>query len=94
MQMDLALVPTMMTQHSSRNLDEQPTQRIFLYPNELYRVPPSYRQVRARHGVAHLSHHGRDFIIHTGESLTLDRAADVALVSPLFSETLVLELFQ
>lgn len=94
MQTDLALVPTLATQRSGRDKGKQPTQRIFLYPNELYRVPPSYRQVRARQGVAHISHRGQDFIIHTGESLNLDRTADVALVSPLVSETLVLELFQ
>lgn len=94
MQTDLALVPTLAMQRSSRDKSEQPSQRIFLYPNDLYRVPPSYRQVRARHGIAHISHRGQDFIIHTGESLTLDRTADVALVSPLVSETLVLELFQ
>lgn len=94
MQTNLALVPTPATQQSSHHKDVQPTQRIFLYPNELYRVPTSYRQVRARHGIAHISQHGQDFIIRTGEWLTLDRTADVALVSPLYSETLVLELFQ
>lgn len=94
MQTDLALVPTLATQYSGRNKGEQPAQRIFLYPNDLYRVPPSYRQVRARHGIAHISHRGQDFIIRTGESLNLDHNADVALVSPLVSETLVLELFQ
>lgn len=94
MQTDLALVSTLTTQRSSRDTGAQPTQRIFLYPNELYRVPPSYRQVRARHGIAHISQHGQDFIIRTGEWLNLDRTADVALVSPLYSETLVLELFQ
>ena len=94
MQTDLALVPTAAQQRSSRSQSAQPTQRIFLYPNELYRVPPSYRQVRARQGIAHISQHGQDFIIHTGEALNLERTADVALVSPLFSETLVLELFQ
>lgn len=94
MRTDLALVPARATQRGGRDKGAQPTQRIFLYPNELYRVPPSYRQVRARQGIAHISQHGQDFIIRTGEWLTLDRTADVALVSPLYSETLVLELFQ
>ena len=73
--------------------DLAPAQRIFLYPHELYRVPASYRQVRTSQGVAYISHGGRDFVLQAGECAALDRAADVALVSPLHSETLVLELF-
>ena len=67
--------------------------RIFLHTNELYRVPTTYRQVRTSRGVAHISHAGRDFVLQAGESATLARTTDVALVSPLHSETLVLELF-
>ncbi len=68
-------------------------QRIFLHPNELYRVPATYRQVRTSRGIAHISHGGRDFVLQAGECATLAHTADVALVSPLHSETLVLELF-
>lgn len=67
--------------------------RIFLHANELYRVPATYRQVRTSRGIAHISHGGKDFVLQAGESTTLARTADVALISPLHSETLVLELF-
>ena len=90
----LGLVALSSTQQGNQDAGRQPAQRLFLYANELYRVPSAYRQVRPRHGIAHISQHGQDFIIRTGEWLTLDRTADVALVSPLYSETLVLELFQ
>jgi len=50
--------------------------------------------VRTRHGIAHISHQGKDFIVRPGEALRLERGKDVALVSPLHSESLVLELFQ
>ncbi|MBX3012209.1 MAG: hypothetical protein KF832_11915 [Caldilineaceae bacterium] len=88
----LSLVPTALAS-SPRHCGSQLTQRILLYPNELYRVPSSYRQVRTAQGVAHISHHGRDFVVHPGEWLCLERSTDVALVSPLRSEAVVLELF-
>jgi len=68
-------------------------QRICLYPNELYRLPPHYRQVRASQGIAYISQGGKDFVVPTDEELTLERTDDVALVSPLRSEALILELF-
>lgn len=80
-------------EHTGGAADRTLAQRIFLHPNELYRVPATYRQVRTSRGIAHISHAGRDFVLQAGECATLDRAADVALISPLHSETLVLELF-
>ncbi len=68
-------------------------QRIFLYANELYRVPSSYRHVRTQQGTAYISHSGHDFIVPSGECVNLERGADVVLVSPLHSESLLLELF-
>lgn len=94
MKADLALVTSVTTQRKNRDHGGRLTQRVFLYPNELYRVPSSYRQMRTRHGIAHISHSGKDFIVRTGEWINLEQVADVALVSPLYSESLVLELFQ
>lgn len=90
----LGLVALSATQQGSRDGGGQPAQRLFLYANELYRVPAAYRQVRTRCGTAHVSHQGKDFIVRPGEALQLERGKDVALVSPLHSESLVLELFQ
>jgi hypothetical protein len=69
------------------------TQRILLFSRELYRVPSCYRRLLARQGIAHISHGGRDLILMPGESVTLAQIPDVALVSPLRGEALVLELF-
>lgn len=90
----LGLVALSATQQGSQEVVGQPSQRLFLYANELYRVPAIYRQVRTRQGIAHISHQGKDFIICPGEALQLERGKDIALVSPLHSESLVLELFQ
>lgn len=94
MHTQLALIPSQMAVQSRRNQAARLTQRLFLYANELYRVPSFYRQLRTRHGIAHISQGGKDFIIHPGEWLTLTPRAGIALVSPLSSESLVLELFQ
>jgi hypothetical protein len=90
----LALVPFSGSQRCRSDKKERPVQRILLHPNELYRVPPSYRQVSARRGIAHISHGGKDFVVQTGESLSFEGDDDIALVSPLRSESLVLELFE
>ncbi|MEZ4870048.1 MAG: hypothetical protein R3C14_52455 [Caldilineaceae bacterium] len=92
MERSLALVAA---STACRNGQEgQLAQRVFLYPNELYRVPPTYRQVRARHGIAHIAQNGRDFVVLPGECVSLAQSADAALVSPLRGQALVLELFQ
>jgi len=90
----LGLVALSSTQQGNQDAGRQPAQRLFLYANELYRVPSAYRQVRPRHGIAHISHAGKDFIVRPGESLRLEQGKDIALVSPLHSDSLVLELFQ
>ena len=89
----LALVASSDTQRASQGQGAQLAQRIFLYANELYRVPSSYRQARTQQGVAYISQGGRDFVVPTGESITLARGTDVVLVSPLRGESLILELF-
>jgi len=94
MAIDLALVSASAAQQGGCAQGARLTQRIFLYPNELYRVPSTYRQVRTRNGIAHISHGGRDLIVQPGECVSLDHVTDAALVSPLRGETLVLELFQ
>ena len=68
-------------------------QRIFLYPNELYRIPPIYRQVRAGQGTAYISQGGKDFVVPTNEQVTLEKTTRMALASSLRSEVLILELF-
>ncbi len=90
----LGLVTESSAYQGSQTVVNQPAQRLFLYANELYRVPSAYREVRTRCGIAHISHQGKDFIVRPGEALQLERGKDVALVSPLHSESLVLELFQ
>ena len=70
------------------------TQRIYLYADELYRVPSVYRYARTSQGTAHISHAGKDFVVRSGEWVTLGRGRDVALVSPLYSESVILELFE
>lgn len=90
----LGLVALSSSQQGRQAVGGQPAQRLFLYANELYRVPSAYRQVRTRCGIAHVSHQGKDFIVGPGEALQLEQGKDIALVSPLHSESLVLELFQ
>ncbi len=68
-------------------------QRILLHRGELYRVPPRYRQIRAEQGMAYVSHGGKDFIVGQGESVRFDGANDIALVSLLCGESLIVELF-
>lgn len=81
------------SRHSPGAKELQLRQRIFLYPSELYRIPPIYRQIRADQGTAYISQGGKDFVVSTNEWVKLERSTDVALVSPLRSEILILELF-
>ncbi len=89
-----ALIPSVSTQHASHVDGSWLAQRIFLYADELYCVPPGYRCARTHQGIAHISHGGKDFIVQSGEWINLDRKAGVALVSALRGESLVLELFK
>lgn len=93
MNTQLALVATSSAQHSCQEQGGRLAQRIFLYANELYRVPAAYRHVRTQQGTAYISHGGHDFIVPSGECVDLKRGTDAILVSPLRSESLVLELF-
>lgn len=68
-------------------------QRLVLYAGELYRVPTSYRALLVQTGTAYITQAGHDRILQSGQALQLDSAADVALVSAMRSEQVVLELF-
>jgi hypothetical protein len=69
-------------------------QPITLYPGDLYRLPPSYQQVRIVRGLAHISRDGKDFILQSGELIRFEGRRDFALVSPLRDESLVIELLR
>jgi hypothetical protein len=72
---------------------EAPLQRLFLYPRELYRVPGNYRHLRVVAGKALVTHAARDLILDTGHTATLESRRDVALVSALSDQNLILELY-
>jgi hypothetical protein len=80
---------------SQRAPDEQgaPRQRLFLYPGELYRVPANYRQLRVVAGAALVTQAARDLILGTGHTAALESGRDVALVSALYNQNLILELY-
>jgi hypothetical protein len=67
-------------------------QRIVLYPDELYRVPASYQKLRVVTGTAFVTQAARDLVLGPGHEAHLDGKADFALVSPLHSSQLILEL--
>ena len=68
-------------------------QRILLYRNELYRVPATYHKVRVVAGTAFITQSAHDFILGPGHEASLQHSGDVALLSPLRNEPLVVELF-
>ena len=68
-------------------------QRVVIYPDELYRVPASYRQVRVVAGTAYVTQAAQDRVVGAGHEVTLERRGDFALVSPLRSQQVVVELF-
>ncbi len=70
-----------------------PRQRLFLYPHELYRVPASYRRLRVVAGMALVTQAARDLVVGAGDMAALATGRDVALVSPLRNQNLVLELY-
>jgi hypothetical protein len=67
-------------------------QRIILYLGELYRVPASYRKLRVVAGTAFVTQAALDLVLGPGHEARLDHKADCALVSPLRSNQLILEL--
>lgn len=87
----LALVSAKRNSGSSQ--PAQIAQRLVLYGGELYRVPAAYSTLRIKTGTAYITQAGLDRILQAGQALQLDGTADVALVSPLRSEQVVLELF-
>lgn len=68
-------------------------QRLMFGRGELYRVPAYYQLLRIQAGTAYVTQAGQDYILHSGQELCLERAEDVALVSGLGSEPVILELF-
>lgn len=72
---------------------EQPKQRLLVYSGELLRLSSAHRQLQVVQGTAYLSHGGIDYIVGAGEGVTLAPTNDMALVSPVQSEALVIELF-
>ena len=71
----------------------QVSQRLLLYRNELYRVPASYHKVRVITGTAFITQSAHDFILGPGHEASLQHSGDVALLSPLRNDPLVVELF-
>jgi hypothetical protein len=71
----------------------QARQRILLYQDELYRVPPCYKTLRVIAGVALVTQGARDLILTPGHEAHLNRNQDVALVSALRGSQLVVELY-
>jgi hypothetical protein len=74
-------------------LQAQITQRLVLYRGELYRVPVCYQLLRIKAGIAYITQAGQDRILSIGQELQLDSTADMALVSGIGCEQVVLELF-
>jgi hypothetical protein len=68
-------------------------QRLLLYRGELYRVPPCYERLRVVEGVAFVTQAARDRILPPGHEMALEHHADVALVSPLRGDRLIVELY-
>jgi hypothetical protein len=88
MKNELALI------HSSRSKQSaELSQRILLYAGELYRIPATYYGMRVVEGTALVTQAARDLIAGPGRELQLRRGQDVALVSPLRSSQVILELF-
>jgi hypothetical protein len=74
--------------------EAQPAQRLMLSSGELYRVPACYRWLRVTAGIAYVTQAGQDHILHSGQEMQLERAADVALVSAIGCEHVVIKLFE
>ncbi len=91
MNQNLALVSPM---HSERYpAQAQLAQRLMFCRGELYRVPACYPLLRIQAGTAYVTQAGQDYILYSGQELFVDRADDVALVSGLGNEPVILELF-
>ena len=82
---------TASAQHMANQRGEQLMQRILLYPGELYRIVPLRQQVKVVQGTAYLSHGGKDYFVQPGEAIKIGGGRDIALVSPVRGESLVME---
>jgi hypothetical protein len=72
---------------------DQVSLRILLYQNELYRIPANYQRLRVVSGTAFVTQAAHDFVLGPGYEATLQRNADFALVSPLRTSPVVVELY-
>jgi hypothetical protein len=72
---------------------DQVKQRVVLYKNELYRVPATYHKVRVVTGTALVTQAARDFVLSSGNEALLERNGDVALISSLRCEQVILEVY-
>jgi hypothetical protein len=68
-------------------------QLLVLYCDELYRVSAYYHLLRITAGIAYVTQAGQDHILVGGQELRLDSTADMALVSGIGGEPVILELF-
>lgn len=66
--------------------------RVMLLRREIYRVAQNYRELRVRSGRAWITMDGHDYILKRGEEIALQSTGDGAVVSPLGSAPLVIEL--
>jgi hypothetical protein len=66
--------------------------RIVVYRGEIARLPAGGRALRAVSGKAWITYAGRDIILAPGEAAALAAGEDIALVSALGRNPLVLEL--
>ena len=66
--------------------------RLVLCAGELHRMRPPHTHVRVVFGTAYVSQGGRDIIVAAGECMTIDDAADAALISGLGKQPLIVEL--
>ncbi|CAN5506765.1 hypothetical protein BH10CHL1_BH10CHL1_11200 [soil metagenome] len=88
----LALVSP--THQPSTRREPSIAQRLVLYHGELYRVPTAYHLLRIQSGTAYVTQSGQDRVLACGEMASLDANADVALISALAGDPVILELFQ
>lgn len=66
--------------------------RVMLLRRETYRVAQGYRELRVRSGRAWITMNGHDHVLKRGEEIALQSTGDGAVVSPLGSAPLVIEL--
>ncbi len=67
--------------------------RLVLCAGEVHRIRRPHAQVRVVFGVAHVSQAGRDIIVSAGDCTMIDDKADVALLSALGKQPLIVELY-